>query len=228
MKRFAALLGPLILAICLLGLVGCKQAQPPETTTPAPAVAGQPTEAAAEPAAPAETASADKSVAVVIAPEKFRDEEFLDTRDALKAAGYNVIVVSLQKGTCTGVGGATAEAVATPDEIVPETFAGVAFIGGPGMIAYLKHPEFVLLARKFQEADKVLGAICVAPSILANAGVLKGVEATVWSDNKSDLEAGGAKYSEGPVVTSGRIVTGNGPQASKKFGAALVAALQRG
>jgi protease I len=164
-------------------------------------------------------------VLMVLAPQGFKDEEFAEPKAALEAAGYNVVVASLQTGTCTGAGGATAEATIAADDVVPTDYAGVVFVGGPGMVEHLDNQAFTNCAQGFADNDLVVAAICVAPAILANAGVLDGVEATVFESERDALEKGGAKLSSDPVVVSGRIVTANGPAAAADFGQRLVALL---
>lgn len=71
-----------------------------------------------------------------------------------------------------------------------------------------------------------LGAICIAPTILAKAHVLEGRRATVWNvDEKQSqlLEKYGAEYTGEAVTIDGNIVTGNGPKAAVEFGKALAA-----
>jgi len=95
----------------------------------------------------------------------------------------------------------------------------------PKTFKYLKDKGLITLAKGFREEGKVTTAICVAPAILANAGVLKGVEATVFSSEVGALKAGGAKVSNQPVVVAGKIVTANGPAAAKQFGQKVVEVL---
>lgn len=72
------------------------------------------------------------------------------------------------------------------------------------------------------EQDKVLGAICIAPVILANAKVLEGKNATVFPDGADVLKQNGANYIDVNVIVDGKIITGNGPEAAEDFGRALV------
>ncbi|MBC7287053.1 MAG: DJ-1/PfpI family protein [Armatimonadetes bacterium] len=198
------------------------QAQPPASP------AAQPEPGGAQPTPGEKQADlAGLKVAIVIAPSGFRDEEFLEPNKALKDAGAEVTVVSLNKGECKGAVSATAEATATPDEINPDDYAAVVFVGGPGMYKHLDNKKFVDLAKRFGEKkDKVLAAICVSPAILANAGLLKGVKATAWSDVRPVLAAKGAEVIEDePVVVSGRFITASGPEAASAYARAIVAAL---
>jgi len=78
---------------------------------------------------------------------------------------------------------------------------------------------------KCTNAGKIVAAICIAPEILAEAGLLSGKKATAWSGSLEKLRAKGAKVENAPVVSSGRIITGNGPGAARAFGRAIAEAL---
>lgn len=166
-------------------------------------------------------------VLVIVAPEAFRDEEFQATYDALGAGDAKMTVGSLRKGEVSGVGGTKVQSVITPAQVKAADYDAVVFIGGPGMVKYVKDPAFVDLAKRFAEKKRFTFAICVAPAILANAGLLKGVEATAWPSMKPVLAAGGAKVSEEHVVVAGKIITADGPAAAKDFAKAVVAKLSK-
>ena len=76
------------------------------------------------------------------------------------------------------------------------------------------------------EKGKVVSAICLAPVILANAGVLKGRKATVSGQEAKAIEAKGAVYTQPGVTVDGNIVTGNAPKSSKLFGETICGLLQ--
>ncbi|HQQ38671.1 MAG TPA: DJ-1/PfpI family protein, partial [bacterium] len=87
-------------------------------------------------------------------------------------------------------------------------------------------------AREAMAKNKILGAICIAPLILARAGVLENRKATVWAsalDRRpiQQLKDGGATYENKPVVIDGNIVTANGPQSAKEFGKILAKELKK-
>jgi protease I len=60
---------------------------------------------------------------------------------------------------------------------------------------------------------------------LANAGVLSGRRATVFSSEAGKLKAKGAEYTGAKVERDGKIITGSGPEAAEEFGRAIVKAL---
>jgi protease I len=160
---------------------------------------------------------------LIIAPEMFRDEEYAEPKQVLESAGFDVTTASVEAGVCTGRFGLGAVADVALRDAVPEHFDVVAFIGGPGARVYFEDPEAQRIARGALEADKVLGAICIAPSILGNAGLLDGVTVSSFPSEETNLLASGAIWTGRPVEVDGRIVTANGPEAAAAFGEALVA-----
>lgn len=221
-------IGPLMVVLCLACQIalfvgsGCGKKPEGETTTlparPPEMLPHMPTEGAA--------GLSGKKVVMVIAPEGFRDEEYEIPKEALTAAGVTVTTASLQAGECRGAGGTKAQAEVSVAEINAADYDGIVFVGGPGMAQYLSDEGLTALAKQFHDARNVVAAICVAPVILANAGILDGVEATCWEGNTGDIEAKGAVLSSRPVVASGNIITANGPSAAKEFADAVIEALK--
>lgn len=163
-------------------------------------------------------------VLIVIAPEKFRDEELAEPLAALKAAGIPADIASTRRGTCTGMLGGKTAAVSL-DEIDPKAYDGILIVGGAGAQAHLWDDDLLQpMVRFFHERTKVVGAICLAPVILARAGILKGKKATYYESPVSfrEMRGGGAILVNQPVVTDARIVTANGPGASRAFAEAFV------
>lgn len=167
-----------------------------------------------------------KKALLIIAANGFQDKELKDVRDALITAGFAVELASSQKGPCTGKFGSTEEALYGFEEIDLGNFDRVCFIGGPGAVVMADDAIAQHLTRSVVRSGKPLGAICIAPTILAKGGVLKGRKATVWDDGKGTqidlLERCGAEYVNAPVVIDGLIVTGNGPEAAEEFGKAFI------
>ena len=105
-------------------------------------------------------------------------------------------------------------------------YQAVIFVGGEG-IYYLKlneDPDYTGLAKKAAMQNKLVGAICLGPWILADAGLLEGKEATAAETDY--IKSKGAVVSDQPVVQDGNIITANGPDASREFAKAVVAALE--
>ncbi|MHB1135750.1 MAG: DJ-1/PfpI family protein [Coriobacteriia bacterium] len=160
-------------------------------------------------------------VLMVIAPEVFRDEEYAVPKDFLENRGARVTTASLRAGVCHGKLGMTAEATLGVADVEAADYDAVVFIGGGGTQVFFENPAAHALARAAAQRGLVLGAICIAPSILAHAGLLDGVHATAFPSQRDDLTAHGAIWSDGPVEVDGRVVTANGPDAADSFGLAI-------
>ncbi|MHC4062693.1 MAG: DJ-1/PfpI family protein, partial [Planctomycetota bacterium] len=72
---------------------------------------------------------------------------------------------------------------------------------------------------------KVLAAICIAPVVLANAGLLNGVRATSFLSERETLQVAGAEFTGAPVERDGLIITASDPSAANLFGRAIADAL---
>ncbi len=169
----------------------------------------------------------DKRVVMIIAHRNFRDEELLETKKVLEDAECSVKIASTDTIPARGMFGAFVKPDFTLDRVVVDNYEAVIFVGGSGSEVYFNNPTAHLVARETYEKKKVLGAICIAPCILANAGVLKGKNATVW-DGKYILllEKKGAKYTGKNVEVDGKIVTANGPESAEEFGKAILKLLE--
>jgi protease I len=167
-------------------------------------------------------------VLIAIAPEKFRDEELAAPVAALTAAGIAFDVASTRRGTCTGMLGAKATATLSFEEVDPKPYDGLIIVGGSGSQQHLWEDDLLqVLVKYFQGEGKVVAAICLAPVVLARAGILKGKKAT-YSESPvafREMKGGGAVLVNQPVVVDSRIVTANGPSASKAFAEAVIKTL---
>ena len=157
-------------------------------------------------------------VLMIIAPERFRDEELFVTKEELEKNGHQTVIASSKKGKCPGSRGGFASAMLTLAEVKTEDYDTVVFVGGGGSKVYFANDDALRIARELDKKDQITAAICLAPVILANAGVLKGKKATVSGTESKTIETRGAKYTGPGVTVDGTVVTGNAPMASKLFG----------
>jgi len=168
-----------------------------------------------------------KKIAMITAFREFRDEEYFIPRQTLESAGAEITTVSTLLGKAIGKLGGEAEVNLLLENLKVADYDAILFIGGPGAHKYIDDETCHQIARETVEADKVLGAICIAPGILAKAGVLEGKKATVWSSvmDKSAvkiLKNSGAIFQSESVVVDGKIVTASGPVAAKEFAETII------
>ncbi len=156
-------------------------------------------------------------IVMIIAQSMFRDEELFVTKERLGQLGHNVTVASRRQQPCQGSRGGTAMPDMTVGAIRSGDFDAIIFVGGGGASEYFADEAVHRLAADFDREGKVVAAICIAPVILANAGLLSGRRATVFPSGAEDLRRGGADYTGETVTRDGRIVTGNGPQSAREF-----------
>jgi protease I len=167
----------------------------------------------------------------VIAKKDFQDYEYLEARRVVEQS-HAIKVASATAGPCQGRFGTTVNAELSCADALKqlESFKAVVVIGGGGALSLLDVPEALDLCRQAGRKQKILAAICVAPVILAKAGVLEGQKATVWDDGNGtqirQLKQGGATVLPQHVVVDGNIITADGPQAAKEFGRAILKALR--
>lgn len=170
-----------------------------------------------------------KKVAMVIAFERFRDEELLAPKALLERQGAHVDVVSSRQGMALGKLGARVPVDRTLDEVRAADYDAIAFVGGPGCKEYFDSAPCLDLARDAASGGKVVAAICSAGGILAKAGLLEGLSATCYPTEAELLKAHGATYTARPLERARRgetlILTADGPQSATPFGAEIAAAL---
>jgi len=166
-----------------------------------------------------------KKAVMIIAEKNFRDEELFEPKKILEAEGVKVIVASTSFNIARGMLGGKVKPDMLLSEIKVDDYDAIIFVGGSGASQYWNDSLAHNIAKEAVEKNKVLGAICIAPVTLANAGVLTGKKATVWPSERGKIEARGAIYTGESVQIEGKIITAEGPQAARKFGEAIAKAL---
>lgn len=166
-----------------------------------------------------------KRAVLIIASRNFRDEELFETKQELEKANIDTVIASTKTGVIRGMLRGKAEAAMLVNDIVVDDYDAIIFIGGSGAREYFDNSVALNIARQAARKKKVLAAICIAPAVLANAGVLDGVRATCFSTEKFKLKKAGAQYTGADVERDGLIITSNGPRAAGQFGKTIANAL---
>lgn len=164
----------------------------------------------------------NKKALIIIAHKNYQDHEFEPINNYLSTFGVEINIASTNIGPATGKFGGTVEVDTLLSDVHVKDYDAVIFIGGPGAVELKDKPQAIEIAKLAAQHCRVLAAICIAPTILARAGVLKNRKATVWSSPEvfeaiNEIKALNAKYIDQPVVVDGNIITANGPQAAQEF-----------
>jgi protease I len=155
----------------------------------------------------------------------FRDEEYAHPQEVLEGRGAVTVVASSRSGVARGRFGLEVPIDTVLTDVEPSEYDAVVYVGGAGSSIFFDDPVAHDLASATLDAGRLVGAICIAPTTLAHAGLLRGVTATAYPSQEDDLAAHGALWSAGPVEIDGRIITANGPDAATEFGDAIADAL---
>ena len=156
----------------------------------------------------------------------YEEIEALTVVDILRRAGIETVMASVM-GERSVVGSHNIKV--EMDTLIEEIdFDQIDVIVLPGGMQGTKNLEAceALMAQvdAFASQDKIVTAICAAPSILGHRGILKGRKACSYPTFESHLE--GAQVLQQPAVTDGNIITGRGMGAAIPFGLAILEKLQ--
>jgi len=155
--------------------------------------------------------------------EGFEEIEALSVVDILRRANINVKMVSVTG--CKTVSGAHGIPVVTDNLFEDENFskAGMLVLPGgmPGATGLDAHKGLRELILNFAEVDKPLAAICAAPLVYGNLGLLKGKKATCYPGFEKFLE-GAILSRDKAVVKDGHLITAEGPAAAPAFALEIV------
>ena len=146
---------------------------------------------------------------------------------ALEEAGAEPELVSLASGSITmyqhidkGDEKKVDTTVALAD---PEEYAALLLPGGVINGDFVRaDADAVAFVTAFFEADKPVAAICHAPWVLAEAGVVRGRRLTSWPSLQTDLRNAGASWVDEEVVVDGNLTTSRNPDDLDAFSAAIV------
>lgn len=160
---------------------------------------------------------------LVFLPEGFEEIEGVTPIDLLRRAGANVTVASLTTElSVAGRSGLTLRADTSLAQIADLTFDCLLLPGGPGVRALRAD---VLVRRQVtaqHAARRWIAAICAAPTVLLDAGVLAGLRHTAHFSVAAELPQ---LDPSARVVVDGHVITSRGAGTALDFGLAVVARL---
>lgn len=162
----------------------------------------------------------------VVFAEGFEEIEGLTVVDLLRRAGIEVLMTGLSgEGDVTGAHGIRVGMDLSLDKADLNKAAAIILPGGmPGTKNLGASQELAGILKEADQKKIRIGAICAAPSVLGDLGLLKGHRAVCYPGFEERLE--GAFAGEESVVTDGHITTSRGMGTAIDFGLSLIAQLR--
>jgi 4-methyl-5(b-hydroxyethyl)-thiazole monophosphate biosynthesis len=149
------------------------------------------------------------------------DMETAILADLFRRAGWPVTLAGLSPGPIRCARGM----MLVPDEVWekvdPAGYGLIVLPGGmPGVDAMRRHAGLREALRRAAAEGRWIGALCAAPLVLADAGLLDGRRATCYPGLEKGVS--GPLWTDEPVVKDGHIMTSRGPGTCFAFALALI------
>lgn len=153
--------------------------------------------------------------------------ELTEPRDALKAAGAQVDLISLSLGEIQGVNGMdkadTFYVDGAVDDAKAEDYDALLIPGGVANPDHMRtNDDAVRFVRSFVESGKPVAAICHGPWMLVEAGVVNGRVLTSWPSLETDVRNAGGTWVNEEVHVDDGIVTSRKPDDIPAFNAKMI------
>lgn len=143
--------------------------------------------------------------------------------DLLRRAGIEVTTAGLDEQPIKASRGMRLIADMTLQQAMQKDYDMIVLPGGqPGADHLDRDPRIHALLEKMVAEKKYIAAICAAPKVLANAGLLDGRKATSFPGSLDGCQISGMDYLEQPVVIDDRLVTSRGPGTAMDFALSLI------
>ncbi|MBD8064859.1 type 1 glutamine amidotransferase [Devosia sp. PTR5] len=158
---------------------------------------------------------ANKSIAI-LATNGFEQSELEVPLNKLREAGAKVDVVSLEAGEIKGWDkkdwGRSVKVDKTLDAVSADDYDAIVLPGGQINPDLLRVEQKALdLIKAFWTQKKVVAAVCHAPWLLIEAGIVKDRKVTSYNSIKTDVINAGGKWEDSPVVVDQGLVTSRNP-----------------
>ncbi len=158
----------------------------------------------------------------ILATNGFEQAELEIPRDRLKKSGATVDIVSLAPGEIKGWDkkdwGRPVNVDKTLDEVSAADYDAVVLPGGqinPDLLRV--EPKALGFIKEIFDAKKVVAAVCHAPWLLIETGIVKGRKMTSFKSIETDVANAGAKWEDSEVVVDQGVITSPEPRRSGSF-----------
>jgi 4-methyl-5(b-hydroxyethyl)-thiazole monophosphate biosynthesis len=161
----------------------------------------------------------NRKVLCLLAPG-FEEIETIAPVDLLRRAGAEVVMASAtNEKTVIGRCQIAVQADALLSDVQTQDFDLLLIPGGPGVKVLRADGRPAALAKTYAQRGKPVAAICAAPTVLADAGILTGKRFTAHFSVHGELPSA---LAEERVVVDGQVITSRGAGTAIEFGLALV------
>ena len=156
--------------------------------------------------------------AVLFLAPGFEEVETTTIVDVLRRCGVKVVIAGLEPQVTEGAHGMRFVPDISIDEVSVKDFEAVICPGGnPGYVNLRKDARVLAMITEAFNSNKVVAAICAAPAVLADAGILRNKNCTIYPGMEVELEKGGGKPRKDLVVEDGNLITSQGPATALLF-----------
>ncbi|XP_034180743.2 protein dj-1beta [Osmia lignaria lignaria] len=169
------------------------------------------------------TVNMAKKTAILLIADGSEEMEAVITADVLRRGDIQVTVAGITDSECVKCSrDVKICADAKLQDAVNKTYDVVILPGGlGGSKAFATSAEVGKLLQQQEKENRIIAAICAAPTALKAHGIAKGKQLTSYPSVKDELK-NEYKYLEDKVVTDGNLITSRGPATAFAFGLAIV------
>lgn len=169
----------------------------------------------------------------ILATGGFEQSELEVPQKRLREAGATVDVVSPHPGEIKGWDmkdwGRPVKVDKTLGEVKAEDYDAIVLPGGQLNPDYLRiNGQAIAFIKDFYSAGKVVAAVCHAPWLLIEAGIVKGHLVTSYKSIKTDVINAGGKWVDQQVVTDQGLITSRQPSDLEAFSAKIIEEVREG
>ena len=143
--------------------------------------------------------------------------------DLLRRAEINVVTASLSDKPVKCSRGTVILADTAIDSVLDDNFDLIVLPGGlPGADHLNDDSRIHQIITRLADEGKYVGAICAAPKVLVENGILNGKKATAYPGSLSALDTSQIQLSEEAIQIDGKVITSRGPGTAMDFALMLI------